>query len=185
VIEHGVLVPPGVRYRGDLDARPGRSNHLAGAAAAGADLFLQARAQLPLDLVGMGAEELGGLGEVAHAALPAFAARYRFLFSPIRYSSLGLAVIEAMMAGMPVVALATAEMATVIENGENGFIDTDPARLVDSMRELLREPGAGAPTRRRRRRQRARALFGIERFSADWDAAFATSPASPPLGAWH
>lgn len=39
-----------------------------------------------------------------------FAARYRFLFNPIRYTSLGLAVIEAMMIGMPVVALGTTDM---------------------------------------------------------------------------
>ncbi len=58
----------------------------------------------------MGAEEAGGLGEVRHVELAAFAARYRFFFNPIRYTSLGLAVIEAMMVGMPIVALATTEM---------------------------------------------------------------------------
>jgi glycosyltransferase involved in cell wall biosynthesis len=171
VIEHGVLVPDHVAWRGELDSGLVIINHLARRGRRlGADVFAQARAQVPLELVGMGAEELDGVGEIAHAALPAFAARYRFLFNPIRYTSLGLAVIEAMMIGMPVVALATTEMVTVIENGESGFIDTNPATLVAHMRALLREPelarrlGAGA-------RKRARERFAIGRFAADWDAA--------------
>jgi hypothetical protein len=171
IIEHGVVIPHGVQYRGELERGLVITNHLARRGRrVGADLFLQARAQLPLDLVGMGADELGGLGEIELAALPAFAARYRFLFSPLRYTSLGLAVIEAMMAGIPVVALATAEMATVIENGVSGYADTDPGVLFDRMRELLRNPalarqlGAGA-------RRRALERFNIQRFSADWDAA--------------
>jgi hypothetical protein len=171
VIEHGVLVPDGVAYRGDLARGLVITNHLdRRGRRMGPDLFLKVREQLPLELIGMAAEELGGVGEVTHAQVPAFAARYRFLFSPIRYSSLGLAVIEAMMIGMPIVALATAEMATVIENGVSGYADTNVARLVEQMHELLRSPalarelGQGA-------RRRARARFSIERFSADWDAA--------------
>ena len=152
VIEHGVLVPDGVRYRGELARGLVISNHLGRRGRRmGPDLFLRARAELPLDLVGMAAEELGGIGEIEHARLPAFAAHYRFLFSPIRYSSLGLSVIEAMMIGMPVVALATTEMATVIEDGANGYSDTRFERLGDCMR--------------------AQERFSIERFGADWDAA--------------
>jgi hypothetical protein len=171
VIEHGVRIPGRVAYRGDLERGLVITNHLGRRGRRmGPDLFLKVRAQLPLELIGMAAEELGGLGEVTHAQVPAFAARYRFLFSPIRYSSLGLAVIEAMMVGMPIVALATAEMATVIENGVSGYADTSVATLVERMHELLRSPalarelGEGA-------RRRARERFSIERFSADWDAA--------------
>ena len=171
VIEHGVLVPDGVRYRGELERGLVISNHLGRRGRRmGPDLFLRARAELPLDLVGMAAEELGGIGEVQHARLPAFAAHYRFLFSPIRYSSLGLSVIEAMMIGMPVVALATAEMATVIEDGANGFSDTRFERLGDCMRELLRSPSLARDIGQAGRR-RAQERFSIERFSADWDAA--------------
>ncbi|XYJ11900.1 glycosyltransferase family 4 protein [Telluria sp. B2] len=171
VIEHGVLVPDGVRYRGELERGLVISNHLGRRGRRmGPDLFLRARAELPLDLVGMAAEELGGIGEVQHARLPAFAAHYRFLFSPIRYSSLGLSVIEAMMIGMPVVALATAEMATVIEDGANGFSDTRFERLGECMRELLRSPSLARDIGQAGRR-RAQERFSIERFSADWDAA--------------
>lgn len=171
VIEHGVLVPDGVRYRGELARGLVISNHLGRRGRRmGPDLFLRARAELPLDLVGMAAEELGGIGEIEHARLPAFAAHYRFLFSPIRYSSLGLSVIEAMMIGMPVVALATAEMATVIEDGANGYSDTRFERLGECMRELLRSPSLARDIGQAGRR-RAQERFSIERFSADWDAA--------------
>ena len=171
VIEHGVGIPAGVAYHGDLARGLVVINHLARRGRRlGADVFLEARAQVPLELVGMDAEALGGLGEVEHAALPAFAARYRFMFSPIRYSSLGLAVIEAMMVGMPIVALATTEMATVIVTGESGFIDTNVAPLLAAMQELVRDPGL-ARRLGARARQRALERFGIERFSADWDAA--------------
>ncbi|MEN3277852.1 MAG: hypothetical protein V7631_3642 [Massilia sp.] len=171
VIEHGVLIPEGVRYLGTLDRGLVVSNHLGRRGRRmGPDLFLRAREQVPLDLIGMAAEELGGIGEVQHAQLPAFAARYRFLFSPIRYSSLGLAVIEAMMVGLPVVALATAEMATVIDDGANGFIDTRMERLLECMRELVRSPSLARDLGQAARR-RAQERFSIDRFSADWDAA--------------
>lgn len=170
VIEHGVLVPPDVSYCGDFNKGLVVINHLARRGRRlGADIFCEARKRVQLDLVGMGARELGGLGEIPHAELPAFCARYRYLFNPIRYTSLGLAVIEAMMIGMPIVALATTEMATVIENDVSGYIDTNPDTLAHRMRELAgnallaRQLGINA-------RRRARERFGIERFCADWNA---------------
>jgi glycosyltransferase involved in cell wall biosynthesis len=137
----------------------------------GADIFRELRKRLPLDLVGMGAEEAGGLGEVRHDNLAAFAAQYRFFFNPIRYTSLGLAVIEAMMIGMPVVGLATTEMATVIRSGENGIADTDVDRLVEGMKRLLADPIEARRLGEAGQRT-ALARFNIERFAADWDRAF-------------
>jgi len=169
VVEHGVTVPDGVRYTGELErglvvvnglARRGRR--------LGADIFARMRQEVPLDLVGMLSEELGGLGEVGHGALPELEVRYRFFFNPIRYTSLGLAVCEAMMLGMPVVGLATTEMPAVVENGVSGFVETSAARLVDRMRDLLADPvlarrlGEGA-------RHAARERFDIRRFAAAWD----------------
>jgi glycosyltransferase involved in cell wall biosynthesis len=160
-----------VRYEGGLERGLVITNNLATRGRRlGADLFEQAREHIPLDLVGMGAQELGGLGEIEHARIPAFAARYRFLFSPIRYTSMGLAVIEAMMAGVPVVALATTEMATVIQDGVSGFVDTDPQVLIERMRTLLRDPALARELGRGARR-RALQRFSIQRFSADWDSA--------------
>src|SRR5205085_10751118 len=91
----------------------------------------------PLELVGMDAESLGGFGEICPTQLPAFVSQYRFFFNPIRYTSLGLAVIEAMLVGLPIVGLATTEMVTVIRNGESGFIETNPSRLIEPMKMLL------------------------------------------------
>lgn len=171
VIEHGVRVPAGITYRGELARGVVVVNHLARRGRRlGADLYEAARAAVPLDLVGMGADELDGLGEVAHRQLPAFMADYRLFFHPARYTSLGLAVIEAMMVGLPVVGLATTELPTVIENGRSGVIDTRPEALIDAMRMLLREP---ALARELGARGRAMALerFDIDRFVADWNRA--------------
>lgn len=168
VIEHGVP-DPRVPWRGDVargitvvnDLRT-RGRRL------GHDIFEQARARVPLDLVGMGAADCGGLGEIPHAALPAFLSRYRFFFNPIRYTSMGLAVIEAMLCGLPIVALATTEMATVVRNGSSGCTDTDPEKLVQAMQQLLHDPGLARSLGEAARRD-ARERFGIDRFVRDWE----------------
>ncbi len=171
VIEHGVIAPPEACYRGGLERGLVVINNLARRGRRlGLDIFLAAREQVALDLVGMGAQELGGIGEIQHALLPAFASDYRFLFNPIRYTSMGLAVIEAMMIGMPIVGLATTEMATVIENGKSGYVDTNPAALAAHMKELLRNHALAKQLGEQARRK-ALERFGIERFTADWNAA--------------
>ena len=168
VIEHGVVVPEGVRYTGELERGIVVVNHLAQRGRRlGADVFADVRTRVPLDLVGMDAERLDGIGEVGNLDLAAFTARYRFFFNPIRWTSLGLAIVEAMTIGMPIVGLATTELATVIRNGENGFVHTDVNALVDAMHELLRDPaearrlGEGA-------RRTAQERFHIDRFAQDW-----------------
>jgi glycosyltransferase involved in cell wall biosynthesis len=173
VIEHGVLAPRDVSYSGEIERGIVAVNNLLHRGRRlGFDVFEQVRRQVPLDLVGMGAEEADGLGEVRHDRLFALAARYRFFFNPIRYTSLGLAVIEAMMVGLPIVGLATTEMATTVENGRTGYVDTNVDRLVDRMSLLLRNHeearrlGANA-------RRYANERFHISRFVADWNAAFA------------
>ncbi len=172
VVEHGVVVPDDVSYTGELERGIVVVNHLGRRGRRlGADVFARVREQVPLDLIGMAAEEMGGLGEVGHDRLPAFQARYRFFFNPIRYTSLGLAVCEAMMLGMPIVGLATTEMATAVENGVSGYVDTSVDRLVDRMRELLADP-ALARRLGAEARARARERFGIQRFVRDWDATF-------------
>jgi hypothetical protein len=169
VIDHGVI-EPSARYSGELERGIVVVNHIASRGRRlGYDVYQAAKTRVPLDLVGMGPD---GLGEVRHAELPAFAARYRFFFNPIRYTSLGLAVIEAMMLGLPVVALATTEMPSVIRDGHNGFIDTDPERLIQLMGLLLRDPALASQLGSEARRT-ALERFNIERFVADWSAVFA------------
>jgi glycosyltransferase involved in cell wall biosynthesis len=171
VIEHGVKLLHPARYEGTLATglvvvnnidRRGRR--------LGFDIYQDVAEHVPLELVGMGSERCGGSGEVSNASLPGRMAAHRFFFNPIRYTSLGLAVIEAMMVGTPVVALATTEIVSVIRNGETGFFDTRVEKLVEAMQRLLAAPDeahlVGAAGRRS-----ARERFAIERFVRDWDGA--------------
>lgn len=173
VIEHGVLIPPDVEYQGHNPKGIVVVNHLARRGRRlGADVFDYARRHVALDLVGMDAEASGGLGEIRNQGLADFMAQYRYFFNPIRYTSLGLAVIEAMMAGLPIVALATTEMATVVRNHETGYIDTRPDKLVEVMHRLAHDTdlarGWGAAAR-----AYARERFGIDRYIRDWQAVLA------------
>jgi glycosyltransferase involved in cell wall biosynthesis len=170
VIEHGVMVPPDVRYTGDFDRGVAVVNGMDWRGRRlGADVFQTARNSVPLELVGMGSEPIGGLGEVPHELLPAFESQYRFFFNPIRYTSLALALCEAMMIGMPVVALATCEYATVVHDGVNGYADTNVAKLIDRMNFLI-EDRAEALRLGHEARETALSRFRIERFVRDWDA---------------
>jgi glycosyltransferase involved in cell wall biosynthesis len=173
VIDHGVIEPKGIRYGGELERGVVVINHLKDRGRRlGVDVFQAAREQAPLDLVGMAAEELGGIGEIEPTKLAAFIARYRFFFNPIRYTSLGLAVIEAMTIGMPIVGLATTEMVTAIENARSGFVETDLHKLIERMHQLIADP---AEARRLGEYARRYALerFNIRRFVRDWEETFA------------
>ncbi|MEK7944921.1 glycosyltransferase family 4 protein [Pigmentiphaga sp. YJ18] len=173
VVEHGVRLPPDIEYQGTTPRGIVVVNHLKRRGRRlGADVYDALRARVPLDLAGMDAQSLGGQGEVPNLELPALVARYRFFFNPIRYTSLGLAVIEAMMAGVPVIGLATTEMSTVIENGANGYVDTRLDCLADVMHELLADPEL-ARAWGQEARLRALQRFGIDRFVRDWMDVFA------------
>jgi hypothetical protein len=169
VIEHGVIVPNGVRYTGEQERGIVVINHLRQRGRRlGNDVYADVIKHVPLDLVGMDAQSAGGLGEIGNLELAAFSAQYRFFFNPIRWTSLGLAIVEAMTIGMPIIGLATTELATVIRNGESGYIDTNVPALVDAMQRLIRDPkearqmGDGA-------RKVAMERFHIDRFVADWN----------------
>lgn len=173
VIEHGVEVRE-VPFSGELERGIVVINNIERRGRRlGLDVFLEVQKHVPIDLVGMGAERLG-LGEVLHPELPGFLSRYRFFFNPIRFTSLGLAVCEAMTMGIPVVGLATTELASVIKNGKTGIIHTDINYLVAAMKDLLanREKAAqiGAAGK-----EMALQRFDIKRFTADWLRVFETA----------
>jgi glycosyltransferase involved in cell wall biosynthesis len=173
VIEHGAVVPADAQYTGELERGIVVVNNLRRRARRlGADVFAAARERVPLDLVGMDAQAVGGIGEIGNLELPRFIGRYRFFFNPIRWTSLGLAVIEAMMVGMPIVGLATTELSSVIDRGVNGYVDTDLERLVETMHLLIREPALAARWGRAAQAT-AHERFGIGRFVTDWNRAFA------------
>jgi glycosyltransferase involved in cell wall biosynthesis len=170
VIEHGVT-DPGMKYTGELDRGIVVINNLpTRGRLLGLDIFNEVRKHIPLDLVGMGAEEFG-MEEVLHPNLPDFIGRYRFFFNPIRYTSLGLAVCEAMMIGLPIVGLATTEMSVQIKNGASGYIGTNVDFIIERMSALLASPnhamdlGINA-------RNAAQKTFSIDRFAKEWETLF-------------
>lgn len=174
VIEHGVPCPP-VQYDGSLGRGIAVINHLGKRGRRiGADIYNSAVEHIPLDLIGMGSQAFrGGRGEVPNRDVAAFIAPYRFFFSPIRYASLGLSLVEAMMVGLPVVGVAATELNQLIRNGVNGYIDNRPQRLFDVARQLLddatlaRQWGDAA-------RRTALERFGMGRFVADWEQLLST-----------
>lgn len=169
VIEHGVLLPPEITWTGELSRGIVVVNNMASRGRRlGGDIFETVRQLVPLDLVGMNAGLMGGQGEILHGDLPRFLSRYRFFFNPIRYTSLGLALIEAMMIGVPVVALATTEVASIIRNGHEGFISTRVDELVDQMHAMVADPVMAARIGEAGR-DMARERFHINRFVDDWN----------------
>jgi glycosyltransferase involved in cell wall biosynthesis len=166
VIEHGIP-DPGYRYTGELAAaavvvnEPVRRGRVTGT-----DLLPAFRAQAPVDLFGMGTESLGGR-DLAHKELLDALPRRRVYLHPVRWTSLGLSLIEAMQLGMPAIALATTEAPVAVPPG-TGVTGTDPAALAAACRELIGDPDAA---RRAGRAARAHALgrYGLPRFLAEWD----------------
>lgn len=162
-------LPAELRYDGRRPEGITVVNHLAGRGRRlGADVYLALQRRTPVVLVGMDSEQLpGGLGEIVNWRLPSFMAGYRYLFNPIRWTSLGLSVVEAMTLGMPVVGLASTELVSVIDSGRNGWLATEPDELVEVMRrlsadvELARRWGAAA-------RETALIRFSLTRFCRQW-----------------
>ncbi|HZU11890.1 MAG TPA: glycosyltransferase family 4 protein [Chloroflexota bacterium] len=172
VVEHSVAIAPDARYRG---TRPAGITIVNGMQRrpriAGYDIFLRAREDIPLDIAGMETEEFGGLGDIPYRHLHHRVAEYRFLFSPMRYTSLPLAVIEGMTIGMPIVALATTEVPSVLQDGVHGFISCDVDYLIDRMRYLIAHPEE-ARALGENARALARERFSLDRFRQAWDDAF-------------
>ncbi len=168
VVEHGVKPLAAVQWTGEVERGLVVVNNLdRRGRRLGLDVYQEVAREVPLTLVGMGSERCGGAGEVPHHELPGRMAAHRFFFNPIRYTSLGLAVIEAMMAGTPVVGLATTELATVIRHGVDGIIDTRVDALVGAMQALLADPAEARRLGLAGRRM-AQERFHIDRFVHDW-----------------
>lgn len=178
VIEHGI-VDPGERYTGELaraavvvnePVRRGRTT--------GGDLLPGLAAAAPVDVFGMGLaglHERYGLdpGRVAlhddppQAAMHAELARRRVYVHPVRWTSLGLSLLEAMHLGMPVVGLATTEAVEAVP-AEAGVLSTRPERLWAAVREFLHDEDA-ARLAGKAARTAALERYGLARFLADWD----------------
>jgi Glycosyl transferases group 1 len=179
VIEHGIP-DPGERYRGEL-VRIGVvvNDPLRRGRVVGADLLDRFSVLAPVDLFGMRVTEFvaqRGLDpallsphedESTQDDMHSRLARRRVYLHPMRWTSLGLSLIEAMMLGMPVVALASTEAVDVVDPS-CGVISANVARLLEGAREFLAEPEAA---RLAGKAARAVALqrFSLGRFLSDWD----------------
>ncbi|WP_439519274.1 glycosyltransferase family 4 protein [Hydrogenophaga sp.] len=168
LVEHGVLPLASRPWTGEIpEGLVVVNNMWRRGRRLGLDLWQQASTQVPLCLVGMGSEVLGGVGNVSQQELPLVMSQHRFFFHPVRHTSLGLAVIEAMHAGIPVVGLATTELVTVIQSGHSGYVDTRLDRLVDVMHCLLRDRRMAAEWGEAGKKI-AQERFSIHRFVKDW-----------------
>jgi Glycosyl transferases group 1 len=167
VIEHGV-VDPGYRYSGATPRAAVVINEARRRArVTGTDLLERFDEMgVPIDLFGMDAAALGG-DDVPQHRLHDEMARRRLYLHPIRWTSLGLSLIEAMHLGMPVVALATTEAPDAVPRAA-GVLSTRVDRLAQGARDLLADPDRA---REAGLAARAAALerFGLQRFLDDWD----------------
>jgi hypothetical protein len=167
VVEHGV-VDPGHRYTGELPRTAVVINEARRRArVTGTDLLERFAAAAPLDLFGMDAASLGGIEDLPQADLHDELARRRVYLHPIRWTSLGLSLIEAMHLGMPVVALGTTEAHEAVP-AEAGAVSTRIEVLESTIRRLVADP-AEAHERGHAAREAALERYGLERFLADWD----------------
>lgn len=183
VIEHGVA-DPGHRYTGELARlafvvnEPVRRWRVTGT-----DLLAAFDAH-PIDAFGIDGDllpaELGShcpqlafagnhLPEDLYAAL----ARRRVYLHLNRWTSLGLSLIQAMMLGLPVVVLDTTEASRAVPP-EAGALSCDIGELTRVAAQLLKDPEEAA-ARGRVAREAALRRYGLARFLADWDEAYAAA----------
>jgi hypothetical protein len=175
VIEHGI-VDPGWRYTGELDRvavvvnEPLRRDRVTGT-----DLLSDLSRGAPIDLFGMAVRPAADLapGRIeVHDDLPQHALhtelpRRRAYLHPVRWTSLGLSLIEAMHLGMPVAALDTTEASRAVPP-EAGVVSNDMSELEDALRRWLADP-AEAEVVGKEARRAALDRYGLDRFLADWD----------------
>jgi glycosyltransferase involved in cell wall biosynthesis len=178
VIEHGV-VDPGYRYTGKQPRIALAINEpIMRARVTGADLLDRFALVAPIDVFGMAVSDLPSALGISQERLATFEdlpqhemheeiARRRAYLHTTRWTSLGLSLIEAMMLGLPVVALATTEAPMAVPPNA-GVVSTSPYQLCAALRLYLqdldaaREAGGAGRTA-------ALARFGVERFLADWE----------------
>ena len=177
VVEHGVL-DPGHRYTGERSSlavvvnEPVRRWRVAGT-----DLVLAMHDhEVAVDVYGMGmaalVERAPHLAGAVHEDLPqadlhATLGAHRGYFHPYRWTSLGLALVEAMTIGMPVLALATTAAPESVPPAA-GLLSNDVRSLAAAARRWVADPGE-AHERGLAAREHALARFGLDRFLRDWD----------------
>jgi glycosyltransferase involved in cell wall biosynthesis len=122
-------------------------------------------------LTGAGVYLPGRSGDVA-----AWYRRAELLVHPARWEGFGLALLEAMLAGKPVVASAVSAIPEIVVDGETGVLvpPDDPPRLSSAVLELLDDPDRAA-SYGRAGRLRARAEFSGARMAERTAAVYAAA----------
>lgn len=177
VIEHGII-DPGPLWTGEEPraavvvnepVRRGRTT--------GTDLLPAFARAVPLDVFGMRTEGLAdhlGLSparchgrDLPQDELHPAMARCRLYLHPIRWTSLGLSLLEAMFLGMPVVALDTTEVRAAVPEGA-GVVSNRPDVLEDAVHRFIADPVHARRTGEAARAA-AQARYSERRFRDDWE----------------
>ncbi|MTE21773.1 glycosyltransferase [Streptomyces sp. TRM43335] len=177
VIEHGI-VDPGPLWTGELDRAAVVVNEpLRRGRTTGTDLLPLFAEAAPLDVFGMRTERLPErLGippercrcqDLPQRDMHRAMARRRVYVHPIRWTSLGLSLLEAMHLGMPVVALDTTEASEAVPEGA-GVLSNRLDVLTDAVRGFVADPAHARHVGERARRA-ALARYGLPRFLDDWE----------------
>ncbi len=178
VVEHGIP-DPGPLWTGELPRAAVAVNEpVRRWRVAGTDLLPGFAAAAPIDVFGMGVRGLadrlglprdrcGEFNDPPQHELHAAMARRRVYVHPYRWTSLGLALLEAMFLGMPVVALATTEAREAVPP-EAGVCSTNPETLRAAVRRLVHDQ-AEAAAYGKAAREAALARHGLARFIDDWN----------------
>ena len=118
----------------------------------------------------------GRVGDVA-----AWYRRAELLVHPVRWEGFGLALLEAMLAGRPVVASAVGSVPEIVVEGETGLLvpPDDPDRLADAVAGLL-DDETRAEALGRAGLARARAEFSVDRMAERTAAVYSAAAPSAP-----
>jgi hypothetical protein len=183
VIEHGVM-DYGSFYTGELARSAAVINEpVRRWRVTGSDLLGGFASIAPVDVFGMqveglaqalgvGPERVTAAGDLPAPQLFAELGRRSVYIHPNRWTSLGLSLIEAMTAGMPVVALDTTDARRAVVPGV-GAISTDVRELHAAVRAFIDDPERGRASGEMAR-EWALERFGLGRFQSDWDALLST-----------
>jgi hypothetical protein len=166
VIEPGI-VDPGYRYGGALARAAFVANEPAGRERfAGTDLIPLFEKVAPVDVFRTESGAFAGT-ELTQAGLHRALPERRVYLHLARWTSLGLGLIEAMYLGLPVLALATTEVAEAVPL-DAGVVSNDLTRLADAYSYLTADHDAA---RAMGQIGRAGVLrrYGLERFLHEWD----------------
>ena len=180
VIEHGIVDPgralhrrAGPRRGRRQRAGPPRPAHRRRPAAAGSPRPRRSTSSAWAlaglhERYGLDPARVGLHDDLPQAAMHAELARRRVYVHPLRWTSLGLSLIEAMHLGMPVVALATTEAVEAVPP-RPGVLSTRPDGWRDAVRAFVARPGRrrGWPARRPAPRRSSATAWTDS--SRDWD----------------